>query len=79
MKRKTKAQPSKPVFEMGDEKYPVDEMTAENQARFNHINNINRKIEVAQFNLIELVRGRDAFVEDLVKGVKEPNGETDTN
>ena len=45
--------------------YKYEEMTPEQQAMVNHWEDLNRKIGSAQFNLNQLLVGRDAFVNML--------------
>jgi|TARA_R110000796_G_scaffold32875_1_gene85668 hypothetical protein len=50
---------------VNDVEYKYEEMTPEQQAMVNHWEDLNRKIGSAQFNLNQLLVGRDAFVNML--------------
>ena len=50
---------------VNDVEYKYEDMTPEQQAMVNHWEDLNRKIGSAQFNLNQLLVGRDAFVNML--------------
>jgi hypothetical protein len=54
---------------INDKEYMVEDLTQEQQAMLNHINDLDRKISSARFNLDQLAIGREAFVNMLVKSV----------
>jgi len=55
--------------------YSYEDLTAEQQAMFNHCVDLDRKIAGARFNLDQLIVGKDAFIAMLKKSF-EVNGET---
>jgi hypothetical protein len=50
---------------VNDKEYFVEDMTDEQRAMLNHINDLGRKLDNARFNLDQLAVGRDAFVNML--------------
>ena len=63
---------------VNDKEYFVEDMTDEQRAMLNHINDLGRKLDNARFNLDQLAVGRDAFVNMLaasLEQIKEPAGE----
>jgi hypothetical protein len=52
--------------------YTEDQLTDQQKAMVNHINDLNRKINSTQFNLDQLNVGKNAFVNMLTQSLKEP-------
>jgi hypothetical protein len=50
--------------------YQYEDLTAEQQALFNHCVDLDRKISSAQFNLDQLNVGKQAFIERLKKALE---------
>ena len=50
---------------VNDKEYFVEDMTDEQRAMLNHINDLGRKLDNARFNLDQLAVGRDAFIQML--------------
>jgi hypothetical protein len=48
-----------------DKEYMFEDMTEQQQTLVNHVADLDRKIRSAQFNLDQLVVGRDAFMAAL--------------
>ena len=46
---------------VNDKEYILDDMTEQQQAMVNHINNLDRKLASARFNVDQLAVGREAF------------------
>jgi hypothetical protein len=57
-----KKQKEKPVITIDDKEFNIEDMTGEQQAMINHINDLDRKIAQSQFNLEQLTFGKNAFV-----------------
>jgi hypothetical protein len=55
---------------INDKEYFVEDLTQEQQTMLNHINDLDRKLSSARFNLDQLSIGRDAFVNMLAKSVE---------
>ena len=54
-----------------DVEHIFEDMTAQQQIMVNHIADLNRKIESAQFNLDQLSVGKDAFIKMLKNTFEE--------
>ena len=58
-----------------DKEYSVDDLTQEQVTILNHINDLDRKLSSAQFNLDQLNVGRGAFMNMLTESLKAEEGE----
>jgi hypothetical protein len=58
---------------VNEKEYFVEDMTAEQQMILNHINDLDRKLDSARFNLDQLAVGRDAFVNILTNSLQSSN------
>jgi hypothetical protein len=56
---------------INDKEYFVEDLTQEQQTMLNHVNDLDRKLSSARFNLDQLAIGREAFVNMLAKSVEE--------
>lgn len=59
------------VITVNDKEYNIDEMTDTQKVLLNHVNDLDRKINSTQFNLDQLVIGREAFAERLVNALED--------
>ena len=73
MAKKQKEQ--KPVLTFDDKEYVIEDMTDEQKAVLNHINDLQNKLNSMQFNLDQLNVGKDAFISKLRESLKEPESE----
>ena len=73
MAKKQKEQ--KPVLTFDDKEYVIEDMTDEQKAVLNHINDLQNKLNSMQFNLDQLNVGKDAFISKLRESLKEPEVE----
>ena len=73
MAKKEKEQ--KPVLTFDDKEYVIEDMTDEQKALLNHINDLQNKMNSMQFNLDQLSVGKDAFIEKLREALEEPETE----
>ena len=55
---------------INDKEYMVEDLTPEQQTMLNHINDLDRKLSSARFNLDQLAIGREAFVNMLARSVE---------
>ena len=60
----------KNLITVNDIEYNVDDFTDAQKAMLNHINDLDRKLGSAQFNLDQLNVGRDAFVKMLADALE---------
>ena len=56
---------------VNDKEYNLEDMTTEQQTIVNHISDLDRKINSAQFNMDQLRIGREAFANLLIAKVNE--------
>ena len=70
MSKKT-TKKDKTVITVNDEEYVYEEMTDEQKGLINHINDLDRKIGTSQFNLEQLMFGKDAFVNTLSQSLED--------
>ena len=73
MAKKQKEQ--KPVLTFDDKEYVIEDMTDEQKAVLNHINDLQNKMNSMQFNLDQLSVGKDAFIAKLRESLEEPEAE----
>jgi hypothetical protein len=57
---------------VNDIEYFVEDMTDKQKAMLNHVNDLGRKMDNAQFNLDQLAVGRQKFVELLADALENP-------
>jgi len=66
------AKDEKKTITVNDVEYNLDDFTAEQSAMLNHIQDLDRKLSNAQFNLDQLMVGREAFVQRLAVSLETP-------
>ena len=59
---------------INDKEYNVEDMTEEQVTMLNHIQDLDRKLSSARFNLDQLTIGREAFINMLASSL-EPDPE----
>ena len=57
---------------VNNKEYLIDEMTDKQKTLLNHVNDLGRKMDNAQFNLDQLAVGRQKFVELLADALENP-------
>ena len=57
---------------VNDIEYNIEDMTDTQKAYLNHVNDLSRKMDNAQFNLDQLAVGRQKFVELLANALENP-------
>lgn len=60
---------------INDKEYNFEDLTPEQQALFNHVIDLNRKIGNSQFQLDQLQVGRQAFLDRLIASLSASEGE----
>ena len=55
---------------VNDKEYTLQDLTEQQQAMVNHINDLDRKISSMRFNLDQLAVGREAFVNALTQSLE---------
>ena len=61
----SKKQKEKTAITVNNEEFFIEDMTDEQKAMINHIQDLDRKIGTSQFNLEQLNFGKNAFVNAL--------------
>jgi hypothetical protein len=61
----SKKQKEKTPITVNNEEFFIEDMTDEQKAMINHIQDLNKKIQTSQFNLEQLNFGKNAFVNAL--------------
>ena len=64
------AKNEKKTITVNDVEYNLDDFTAEQSVLLNHIQDLDRKLSNAQFNLDQLMVGREAFVARLAASLE---------
>ena len=62
----------KPVLNLDDKEYVIEDMTDEQKAMVNHINDLQNKQNTNQFMADQLSVGKEAFINMLRKALEEP-------
>ena len=65
------AEDKKAIITIDDQDYTEDQLTDQQKVVINHINSLQQKINSAQFNLDQLVVGKQAFVNMLTESLAE--------
>ena len=60
---------------INDKEYNIEDMTEEQVTMLNHIQDLDRKLSSARFNLDQLNVGREAFVNMLAASLEETDKE----
>jgi hypothetical protein len=55
---------------VNDKEYIIEDMTEEQRTMLNHINDLDRKLANARFNMDQLSIGREAFVNMLAASLE---------
>ena len=64
------AKKDKSTITVNDVEYDVNDFTDEQKALLNHVQDLDRKLSNAQFNLDQLMVGREAFVQRLAASLE---------
>ena len=63
----------KPVLNLDDKEYVIEDMTDEQKAMVNHINDLQNKQNTNQFMADQLSVGKEAFINMLRKSLETEN------
>jgi len=66
----------KNLITVNDIEYNIEDFTDAQKAMLNHVQDLDRKLGNAQFNLDQLSVGREAFVKMLADSLEAPAEET---
>jgi len=64
------AKDEKKTITVNEIKYNLDDFTDEQKALLNHVQDLDRKLGNAQFNMDQLMVGREAFAEKLAASLE---------
>ena len=67
-----KEQKEKPVLNLDDKEYVIEDMTDEQKMMVNHINDLQNKQNTNQFMADQLAVGKEAFINMLRSSLQEP-------
>ena len=70
------AKDEKKTIIVDDVKHNIDDLTQQQVAMVNHLQDLERKISNARFNVDQLTVGKEAFVKMLASSLKD-DGETE--
>jgi hypothetical protein len=56
---------------VNDKEYFVEDMTDQQRLLLNHVNDLDRKLASARFNVDQLAVGRDAFIQRLAEALEQ--------
>jgi len=62
----------KVIITINEVDYTEDQLTDQQKVMINHINSLQQKINSSQFNLDQLMVGKDAFVNMLTASLEAP-------
>ena len=68
-----KEKEKKPVLNLDDKEYVIEDMTDEQKAMVNHINDLQNKQNTNQFMADQLSVGKEAFINMLRKSLETEN------
>jgi hypothetical protein len=71
------AKKEKTPITVNDKEYLVEDMTEQQVTMLNHVQDLDRKLANAQFNLDQLNVGREAFVNMLAASLEAPAEEAE--
>jgi len=66
------AKDEKKTITVNDKEYNIEDFTEQQITMLNHIQDLDRKLSNAQFNLDQLNVGREAFVNMLANSLETP-------
>ena len=69
------AEDKKAIITINEVDYTEDQLTDQQKVMINHINSLQQKINSAQFNMDQLMVGKDAFVNMLTASLSKEEGE----
>ena len=70
-----KTEKEKPVLKIDDKEYDIESMSDEQKAMINHVQDLDRKLQSSEFNLIQLRFGRQAFIDALKASINKEESE----
>ena len=72
-----KEKQNEPTLKIDEKEYNINNMEDDQKMMVAHINDLNRKIDSARFNLQQMDMGRQSFVQSLKTSLETPQAEED--
>ena len=70
-----KTEKEKPVLKIDDKEYDIESMSDEQKAMINHVQDLDRKLQSSEFNLVQLRFGKQAFIDALKASINKEESE----
>ena len=70
-----KTEKEKPVLKIDDKEYDIESMNDGQKAMINHVQDLDRKLQSSEFNLIQLRFGSQAFIDALKASINKEESE----
>ena len=70
-----KTQKEQPILKIDDKEYDTESLNNEQKAMVNHIQDLDRKLQSSEFNLIQLRFGKQAFADALKASLEKEDSE----
>ena len=70
-----KTEKEQPVLKIDDKEYDIESMNNEQKSMINHIQDLDRKLQSSEFNLIQLRFGKQAFADALKASLEKKDSE----
>jgi hypothetical protein len=67
-----KEKEKKPTLVLDDKEYNINDLQDNQKMLVAHINDLNRKVDSARFNLQQMEMGRQSFVQSLKNSLEAP-------
>ena len=73
-----KEKQNEPTLMLDDKEYNINDLQDDQKMLVAHINDLNRKIDSARFNLQQMEMGRQSFVQSLKNSLEAPEASEET-
>ena len=70
-----KTQKEQPILKIDDKEYDIESMSDEQKAMINHVQDLDRKLQSSEFNLVQLRFGKQAFIDALKASINKEESE----
>ena len=68
---------NEPTLMLDDKEYNINDLQDDQKIMVAHINDLNRKVDSARFNLQQMEMGRQSFVQSLKTSLETPETEAE--
>tara|TARA_R100001082_G_C4356744_1_gene157239 strand:+ start:557 stop:796 length:240 start_codon:yes stop_codon:yes gene_type:complete len=73
-----KEKQNEPTLMLDDKEYNINDLQDDQKMLVAHINDLNRKVDSARFNLQQMEMGRQSFVQSLKNSLEAPEASEET-